>query len=246
MQTVVSAIKSLLDASVVTSGSPLSDIKKVFFGDPVLIPENDLPAIAVQPVSTEYEMRGSRYDQKLHTIEIRLVYNAKQYFGKSIWSGQAITAGAFSSGSINFTSTAHGLSAGDNVIVSGITPEAFNWTFKVASVSDSDHFAVSKLVDPWIYVSGWSVSKATVDKVFAVEDAIQKVELTNVDHSTAALSVCGTIQSNSSLPYSDGAMTRNAAEIAKIRSVNYSFSENRWFPTFEVVTTVEAKVIGDR
>lgn len=84
MQTVVSAIKSLLDASVVTSGSPLSDIKKVFFGDPVVIPENDLPAIAVQPVSTEYEMRGSRYDQKLHTIEIRLVYNAKQYFGKNI------------------------------------------------------------------------------------------------------------------------------------------------------------------
>lgn len=68
----------------------------------------------------------------------------------------------------------------------------------------------------------------------------------NSDHSTAALSVCGTIQGNTSLPYSDGGVTRNAAELAQIQSVNYSFSENRGFPTFEVVTTVSARVIGDR
>ena len=80
MKNVILAIKELLEASVADNDSPLSDIKKVFFGDPMIIPESDLPAIAIQPVSTDYVMRGSRYDQKQHTVEIRLVYNQKQYF----------------------------------------------------------------------------------------------------------------------------------------------------------------------
>ena len=71
------------------------------------------------------------------------------------------------------------------------------------------------------------MQKVTNDKVFAIEDAIKKVEEMNSDHSTAALSVCGTIQSNPSLPYSDGVNILNAAEIAQVKNVNYSFSENR-------------------
>lgn len=246
MQKVVSAIKWLLDASVADNSSPIHDIKKVFFGDPLVIPENDLPAIAIQPVNTEFTMRGSRYDQKTHTIEVRLVYNQKQYFGKNLGDWKTITAASFSSGSINFTATGHGLSQGDSVVVSGVVPDAYNGTFLVTSVPDVDHFVVAKITDPWTYIAWWSVQKATTDKVFAIEDAIKKVEEMNSDHSTADLSVCGTIQSNPSLPYSDGANTLNAAEIAQVKSVNYSFSENRWFPTFEVVTTIEAKVIWDR
>ena len=84
MQKVVSAIKSLLDASVSNVNSPIHDIKKVFFGDPIVIPEADLPAIAIQPIGSEYAMRGSQYDQKLHTVEIRLIYNQKQYYGKNL------------------------------------------------------------------------------------------------------------------------------------------------------------------
>ena len=126
MQKVVSAIKDLLDASVANTGSPIHDIKKVFFGDPVVIPENDLPAIAIQPINTEFTMRGSRYDQKTHTIEVRLVYNQKQYFGKNLGVSKTITAAAFSSSSINFTSTAHGLSANDSIVVSGVVPDTFN------------------------------------------------------------------------------------------------------------------------
>lgn len=80
MKNVILAIKELLEASVADSNSPLHNIKKVFFGDPMVIPESDLPAIAIQPVSTDYVMRGSRYDQKQHTVEVRLVYNQKQYF----------------------------------------------------------------------------------------------------------------------------------------------------------------------
>lgn len=80
MQTVISAIKGLLDTTVSNSSSPLHDVKKVFFGDPMIIPESDLPAIAIQPISSDYVMRGSRYDEKVHTVEIRLIYNQKQYY----------------------------------------------------------------------------------------------------------------------------------------------------------------------
>lgn len=227
MQKVVSAIKDLLAASVADTNSPLHDVKTVFFGDPMVIPESNLPAIAVQPINTEFQLRGSRYDQKVHTVEIRLIYNQKQYFGSNLGSMKAITAASFSTGAINFTATAHGLAQGDSVVVSGVIPEAYNGTFLVTSIPDSDHFVVAKTLDPSTYTLGGNVQKATNDKVFAIEDAINKVESMNVDHSTAALSVCGTIQGNTSLPYSDGGVQRNAAELAYIRSVNYSFSENR-------------------
>lgn len=39
-----------------------------------------MPAIALQPVDTGYNMRGSRYDQKTCNIEIRLVVNRKDFY----------------------------------------------------------------------------------------------------------------------------------------------------------------------
>jgi hypothetical protein len=54
-------------------------VKSVYWGDPVKIPESDLPAFVVMPISSDYTRRGSRYDQKLHTVEIRLVYNMRSY-----------------------------------------------------------------------------------------------------------------------------------------------------------------------
>lgn len=246
MKNVILAIKELLEASVAESGSPLSDIKKVFFGDPMIIPESDLPAIAIQPVSTDYVMRGSRYDQKQHTVEIRLVYNQKQYFWRNLATGVAISAASFSVNEMNFTATAHWLAVDDSIVITNVLPVWYNWTYLVTEVADANTFTVAKTIDPWIFATGGIVQKATNDKVFAIEDAISKVESVNVDHSTAELSVCGTIQGNSSLPYTDGAVTRNAAEIAQIRSVSYTLSENRWFPSFEVVATVVALVIGDR
>jgi hypothetical protein len=58
-------------------------IKKVYFGDPIKIPEDDLPAIAIQPISSDYKLRGSRYDEKTHTVEIRLISNKKYFFTTS-------------------------------------------------------------------------------------------------------------------------------------------------------------------
>ena len=171
MEQSIIAIKQLLATSVSKNTSPLSDIRKVFFGDPMTIPESDLPALAIQPISTDYTMRGSRYDEKLQNIEIRLVYNAKAYFGQSALEN---------------------------------------------------------------------------DKVFAVEDAMKKVEMSNDDHETTAFTVCGTIQKNPTLPYTDGGNTFNACEIAQVTNVNYALSTNRGFPTYEVTTTVKIRAIGDR
>ena len=171
MEKSISAIKQLLENSVSQAGQPLSDIRKVFFGDPVTIPESDLPALAVQPISTDYNMRGSRYDEKIQNVEIRLVYNAKAYFGQS------------------------GLQN---------------------------------------------------DKVFAVEDAMRKVEMSNDDQETAQYTVCGTIQKNPDLPYKVGLDIQKVCELAQVTSVNYALSTNRGFPTYEVTTTVKIRVIGDR
>lgn len=79
----ITAIQEILKAAVADESSPLNWIKKVYFGDPVIIPESSLPALCVIPKSDEYDRRWSRYDQKEHIIEIRLVYNQKSYFGKS-------------------------------------------------------------------------------------------------------------------------------------------------------------------
>lgn len=59
---------------------PLKDIKAVYYGDPVQIPEANLPAIAIQPTDTEYTLRGSRYDQKECSVEVRLVINKKDFY----------------------------------------------------------------------------------------------------------------------------------------------------------------------
>ena len=171
MEQSIIAIKQLLATSVSKNTSPLSDIRKVFFGDPMTIPESDLPALAIQPISTDYTMRGSRYDEKLQNIEIRLVYNAKAYFGQSALEN---------------------------------------------------------------------------DNVFAVEDAIRKVEMSNANQGTDAYTICGTIQKNQTLPYKSGTQDLKACEIAQVTNVNYSLSTSRGFPTYEVTVTIKVQVIGDR
>lgn len=75
------ALQEILKDAIDDNTSPLYWIKKVYFGDPVIIPKSSLPALVVAPVSDEYTRRWSRYDMKTHNIEIRLVYNQKDYFG---------------------------------------------------------------------------------------------------------------------------------------------------------------------
>ena len=71
-------MQELFNNAVLQTGK-LSDIKKVFYGDPVLINESSLPAITISPSSSDYSLRGSRYDEKTHNIEVRIVYNMKSF-----------------------------------------------------------------------------------------------------------------------------------------------------------------------
>lgn len=110
MQKAIAALKQVLENTVANSLSPLHDVKIVFFGDPVLIPESNLPALIVHPLNSQYLMRGSRYDQKTHNIMVSLVYNQKQYFENGNGSQKTITAAVWSGGVISFTAAGHGLS----------------------------------------------------------------------------------------------------------------------------------------
>lgn len=246
MQKVISAIKQLLEISTQNNDSPLKDIKKVFFGDPILIPESDLPAITIQPISSDYTMRGSQYDQKNHRIEIRLLYNAKMYMDKNLLSEISISSASWTWWIVTISANLHWLQAWQTVQISWSIPDKYNGAFFVASVIDSNTFTVSMITDPWIYIWSWKIKQTINDKVFAIEDSINKIEQVWLNHETAWLTVCGTIQKNSWLPLTDANGTKKTAEIAKVESVSYSFSQDRGFPTFEVVTTVSATVIGDR
>ena len=77
MDKILNAIQSILVAAALTG------VKDVIYGDPQSIPEGSFPAITIMPVSTEYEKRGNQYDQKVHTIRVKLIYNAKDIVGKT-------------------------------------------------------------------------------------------------------------------------------------------------------------------
>lgn len=61
------------------------------------------------------------------------------------------------------TATDHGLSVGDQVVVSGVTPSGYNGTFKVTSVTTSRpyRFRYSMASDPGTYSSGGTANKVT-------------------------------------------------------------------------------------
>lgn len=248
MDKAIIALKQLLEASVAEATSPLNDIKTVFYGDPFKIPEDNLPALTIQPINTAYELRGSRYDEKIYSIEIRLVYNSKDYFGDALGSEIAISNITYSDPTITFTtSAAHGLSIGNAVKISGVDPDVFNGTYEVATAPNSTEFTVTKSGVTETYNSGGASQQGTADKVFLVEDAIKKVELATVNQETAEYTVCGTVQKNTRLPYTDGSGNPQiAATLAKVTSVSYTFSTERGFPTYESIVTLEIKGIGDR
>lgn len=82
MKRVVQAIQEIIAASVDAEGSPLSNIKNVIFGEPVDINRSSLPAICITGVRTTYSLRGSRYDEKIRLVEIKIIYSAENFFSK--------------------------------------------------------------------------------------------------------------------------------------------------------------------
>lgn len=246
MKNIITSIQQLLKNAVIQSGSPLADIKRVYWWDPIDIPESSLPALTIQPWQSVYLQRGSQYDQKTHTIEIHLVYSAKAYLDSNLGAEISITNAVFSGGQIVFTSAAHGLSVGDEITLYGVNPDTFSGTYAITA-KDTNTFTVSKWSTPGTYVSGGVFRESTTDKVSSVEDAIHKIEETGDDQETAAFSVCGVIQKNPNMPFLDGAgVLHYAATLAQVKTVDYSFSVSRGYPTFEVITTIEVIGIGNR
>jgi len=83
MDLVILAIQQLLKKAILLTESNLSDIKNVYYWDPINIPQSSLPALVINPTNSEYIQRGSRYDQKNHSIEIKLIHNAKSFFSEN-------------------------------------------------------------------------------------------------------------------------------------------------------------------
>ncbi len=79
MYWVIEAVYQLLSAAIKETDATLTGVKRVFWGDPLQIPEASQPALIVHPINTRYVKRGSMTDQKAHSIEIRLVDNIRSY-----------------------------------------------------------------------------------------------------------------------------------------------------------------------
>lgn len=79
MDQIIEAIRELIKTAKTTApvGSPLSKIKKVYYGDPILIPAQHLPAIVVIPQVEDVTARGTRYDQYDQTVTIKYIHNLK-------------------------------------------------------------------------------------------------------------------------------------------------------------------------
>ena len=70
--------------SALTTGvKPSRSIAQIYHGDPFIIPENSLPCIIVDGVSEEIRTLTSEEDQRIFTVEIRVIYDARRKANKS-------------------------------------------------------------------------------------------------------------------------------------------------------------------
>ncbi|MCP4161774.1 MAG: hypothetical protein GY760_17005 [Deltaproteobacteria bacterium] len=73
MDKVISNLKTILDDERLKSDSPLSDIKRIYYGDPINIDEHNLPAIIINFPQWNYQ-------QSLHcTLFIIIAYSQSTY-----------------------------------------------------------------------------------------------------------------------------------------------------------------------
>lgn len=251
MEKVITALKVLLENSIKTPGSSLSDIKKVYFWDPQQIPESCQPAITIQPISTEKVDRGPGYIENVFTIEMRLVYNQKQYYGKDqgpiVTPTQAMYDANFQE--IQIDKTNHWLSVWDAIVLQA-SPSIFSGTHSVYEVLDVNTFTVKKTnagAELTQSLSGVTYRTVNTENIFAVQDAIRKVEW--VDPNTYEPlddTIAWIVMKNNTLQYTSWSTTIIPVEYAKIETVEYGFSTNRWFPTYEIVVRMKAKRVRRR
>lgn len=85
---VIEYLQTLLKTVIWTATKPIKDVKVVYYGDPVLIPAANMPAICVMPGNNTTTSRGSRYDNNNWSITIKLVFNIKD----TMWGDQETIA----------------------------------------------------------------------------------------------------------------------------------------------------------
>ena len=88
MDDLIIAIKTLLKNAITAAGALDNDfeyeiekIKSVFFGDPIFIPQSNLPALAIMPGQSQISSRGASVDQADRQVRIKLIQNVKDFAG---------------------------------------------------------------------------------------------------------------------------------------------------------------------
>lgn len=82
-----------------------------------------------------------------------------------VTKSETITAASWTGGTATFTATAHGYSVGDIVVISGVTPSAYN-RHGAITAADANTFGIAIAADPGTYTSG-GTAKSGYDKVVA-------------------------------------------------------------------------------
>jgi hypothetical protein len=60
---------------------PTHGIRKVYWGDPILIPSAYMPCIAVDGEKTETQTSDNMHDMESHTMTVTVILNAKDFIG---------------------------------------------------------------------------------------------------------------------------------------------------------------------
>jgi len=130
--------------------------------------------------------RGPGAIENNFTVEMRLVYNQKQYYGKEQGSIVTPTTAVYDASfqEIQVDKTAHGLQVGDAIVLQA-SPSIFSGTHSVYEVLDLDTFTVKKTnagAELTQTLTGVTYKKVNTENIFAVADAIRKIE--GVDPAT--------------------------------------------------------------
>lgn len=83
MEPLILAIIDILKAAreAAPDTAPIKRVKRVFFGDPLIVAASDLPALVVMPVSQAVTARGTVLDQADATVKVKLVQTVKDSLG---------------------------------------------------------------------------------------------------------------------------------------------------------------------
>jgi hypothetical protein len=76
MERIIEIIKGYIEEYV----SKEHKIKQVFFGDPFYIPSSKMPAIVIEPISTDIKYREFDTEQKTHRVRVSIIFDARQFF----------------------------------------------------------------------------------------------------------------------------------------------------------------------